>query len=154
MLPADRSSVHCPPRPASFMHRGGGGRNIHSATLQQTWRKQRSAERRRRVSWLVKEKAVAQSFGDGSDTNHQICIRLYQILSNLTAGVRCAAAGGTATAGTGCRGAPRPLSRPPRTGRVEEVMVEVDITTINVQSNITTTLPLLMSNPTLPQLEP
>ena len=49
-----------------------------------TWRKQRSAERRRRVSWLVREKAVAQSSGYKSSDEQQ----------NRTAGVWCAAAGG------------------------------------------------------------
>ena len=34
--PLTRSSLHCSPRPSSFMHREGRGWNRHSGTLQQT----------------------------------------------------------------------------------------------------------------------
>ena len=73
---------------ASFMHRGGRGRNRHSGTLQQTWRKQqRLRSVRRRVSWLVKEKAVVQSFGDGfgykSSDEQQNTLYVWSTISTL-----------------------------------------------------------------------
>ena len=121
VLPADRSSVHYSPRP------WGGNRGR---------RKQRSAERRRRVSVSKRKSSgsiIWRWFGYKSSDEQQ----------NRTAGVRCAAAvvPALAVARGGSRGGALP--QPPRTRRVEEEMVGLDITTINVESNITTAVTLI-----------
>ena len=128
----------CEDRPASFMHRGGGGQ-------EQTLRNSATNMEKATLCGAEEILLVSKRKSSGSIIWRWFGYKSSDEQQNRTARVRCAAARRPQPRGPaaavprgGSRNAPRWLSRPLRTGRVEEEMVGLDITTIKVQSNITT----------------